>query len=78
MPKREPSFEEAYKQLEEIVRRLEAGGLPLNESIALYEEGIRLAKMCGGQLDAAELRIAKITADADATGEPDEPDEPPL
>ena len=73
MPKREPSFEEAYKQLEEIVRRLEAGGLPLNESISLYEEGMRLAKKCGGQLDAAELRIAQITADADATGEPDEP-----
>ena len=73
MPKREPSFEEAYKQLEEIVRRLEAGGLPLNESITLYEEGMRLAKICGRQLDAAELRIAQITADADATGEPEEP-----
>ena len=64
MPKREPSFEEAYHQLEGILRKLEAGGLPLAESVSLYEEGMRLAKLCGRQLDAAELRITQIAAEA--------------
>ncbi len=66
MPKREtkePAFEDAYRQLEEIVRKLEAGGLPLEDSIALFEEGMRLAKLCGAQLDTAELRITRIMAD---------------
>ena len=72
MPKRdpkEPTFEEAYRQLEDIVRKLEAGGLPLEDSISLYEEGMRLAKLCGDQLDAAELRITRIMADT-ANAEP--------
>ncbi len=64
MPKREPSFEDAYRQLETIVQKLEAGGLPLEESIALYEEGMRLAQLCNKQLDAAELRVTQITAEA--------------
>lgn len=66
MPKREskePVFEDAYRQLEEIVRKLEAGGLPLEDSISLFEEGMRLAKLCGTQLDTAELRITRIMAD---------------
>lgn len=66
MPKREtkePAFEDAYRQLEEIVRKLEAGGLPLEDSISLFEEGMRLAKLCGTQLDTAELRITRIMAD---------------
>ncbi len=46
MVKREPSFEDAYRQLESVVQKLEAGGLPLEESIALYEEGMRLAQIC--------------------------------
>ena len=71
MPKREPSFEEAYRQLEDIVQKLEVGGLPLDESIALFEEGMRLAKTCGRQLDAAELRITKITAEEDAQEAPE-------
>ncbi len=64
MPKREPSFEDAYRQLETIVQKLEAGGLPLEESIALYEEGMRLAQLCNKQLDTAELRVTQITAEA--------------
>lgn len=63
MSKREPTFEEAYRQLEEIVRKLEAGGLPLEESVSLFEEGMRLAKLCGRQLDAAELRITRISTE---------------
>lgn len=67
MAEADPTFEEAYRQLEEIVRKLEAGGLPLEENIMLFEEGMRLAKLCGRQLDAAELRVVQITTEASGT-----------
>ena len=54
------SFEELYRTLEETVAKLEKGGLPLEESIALYERGMELAKRCQSQLDKAELRITKL------------------
>ena len=54
------SFGESYRKLEETVEKLERGGLPLEESIALYEEGMELAKHCQGILDKAELRITKL------------------
>jgi len=53
-------FEDLYKKLEETVDKLEKGGLPLEESIALYEEGMELAKRCQEVLDKAELRITKL------------------
>jgi exodeoxyribonuclease VII small subunit len=56
------SFEEALARLEEIVRKLEAGNLPLDESIALYDEGMRLARLCSEKLDAAELRVSMLTS----------------
>ena len=55
-----PSFEECYRRLEETVGKLERGGLPLEESIALYEEGMGLAKRCQEILDKAELRVTKL------------------
>ena len=61
----EISFEDAFAALEAAVSKLEAGNLSLEESVALYEEGLRLAKLCGQQLDAAELRISRLTAGAD-------------
>jgi exodeoxyribonuclease VII small subunit len=54
------SFEELYRSLEETVGKLEKGGLPLEESIALYEQGMELAKRCQSLLDKAELRITKL------------------
>ena len=54
------SFETVYKRLEETVRRLEEGGLTLDESIALYEEGMQLAKSCQGLLDQAELKVTSL------------------
>lgn len=66
MPEADPTFEDAYRQLEDIVRKLEAGGLPLEENIMLFEEGMRLAKLCGRQLDAAEFRVVQITTEAAA------------
>ena len=54
------SFEDLYRKLEETVDQLERGGLPLEQSIALYEEGMELAKRCQEILDKAELRITKL------------------
>lgn len=59
-----PTFEAALKQLEEIVQRLEKGELPLEESLRLYEEGIRLSRLCQGRLEEAEGRIEVLVKDA--------------
>jgi exodeoxyribonuclease VII small subunit len=53
----EPSFETAQQRLREIVQRMEDPNLPLEESLALFEEGSRLAKDCQRLLDRAEARI---------------------
>ena len=58
--KKEPPFEELYGNLEATVDKLEQGGLPLEQSIALYEEGMELAKRCQTILDSAEQRITKL------------------
>lgn len=50
-------FETALARLEEIVRALDGGAAPLDESLALFEEGVKLVKLCSGKLDAAEQRI---------------------
>lgn len=54
------TFEQAFKELEESVTKLESGELPLEESLALYERGQALAAYCGKLLDAAELKIEKL------------------
>lgn len=54
------SFEEALRALEDVVRRLESGDVPLDESIALYERGEELRKACQARLDAAQAKIEKI------------------
>jgi exodeoxyribonuclease VII small subunit len=54
------SFEAVYRQLEEAVRRLEEGGLTLDEAIALYEQGMGLARACQGLLEQAELKITTL------------------
>jgi exodeoxyribonuclease VII small subunit len=56
----ELSFEAALKRLEEIVRRLESGDAPLDESIRLYDEGDRLRQQCEARLRAAQAQIEKI------------------
>jgi len=63
----ELSFEAAFSRLEEIVRQLEAGGLPLEQALTLYEEGIKLVQVGNEQLDAAELRISTLSAAAEAS-----------
>lgn len=56
-PEPELGFEEAYAQLEEILHALESGDLHLEQSLALYEQGINLAALCTRKLDEAELRV---------------------
>ncbi len=56
----EGTFEEAYASLEEVVARLEQGGLPLDTSLAYYELGVRLEQRCTLLLEQAELRISQL------------------
>jgi exodeoxyribonuclease VII small subunit len=53
----EPGYEQARDELVEVVRKLEAGGLSLEESLALWERGEALAKICERQLAGARERI---------------------
>ncbi|MBM4405399.1 MAG: exodeoxyribonuclease VII small subunit [Chloroflexi bacterium] len=67
---KEPSFEEAFRRLEETVQALEGGNLSLAQATSLYEEGMRLAKVCSQRLDTAELKISELQAAfASATGQ---------
>ena len=54
------SFEAAFGELEVTVQRLETGELTLEEAIALYERGMRLARRCSEALDAAELQVRQL------------------
>lgn len=61
----ELSFEEALRELETIVTRLESGEEKLDSSIALYERGSLLKRRCADRLDAAQARIEAIRTDAE-------------
>lgn len=61
------SFEDALRALEDVVRKLESGEVPLDDSISLYERGERLRKHCQARLDAAQARIERIVAAPDGT-----------
>ena len=67
------SFEDALRALEDVVRRLETGEVPLDESISLYERGEKLRKHCQARLDAAQARIEKIVAGPDGNAAGTEP-----
>ena len=54
------TFEESVRRLGQIVERLEAGDLPLEESIALFESGVRLSREAQAKLDAAEKRVEQL------------------
>ena len=58
------SFERAIEELESIVKRLEDGKVPLEESVAIYERGEALKRRCEELLHQAEARVQKITLDA--------------
>jgi exodeoxyribonuclease VII small subunit len=56
----EEGFEAMYGRLEDAVSKLEQGGLTLEESLALYEQGVRLARQCQDLLQQAEVRITRL------------------
>lgn len=62
---RSKNFEAGLAQLEKIVRELERGELPLEESLKLFEEGVRLSRECQERLNQAERRIEVLLRDAD-------------
>jgi exodeoxyribonuclease VII small subunit len=57
------TFEQALRELQGIVEKLEAGGVSLDEAIEMYERGVKLSKYCMDKLLQAELRIKKIVKD---------------
>lgn len=61
MAKLEVSFEKAMDRLEEITSALENGSYPLEESLSLYEEGIKLIRLCNSKLEKAESSIKKLS-----------------
>lgn len=63
------SFEEVQKRLAKIVEQLEAGDLPLERSLELFEEGVRLSRMAQERLDRAERRVEELLS-VDARGVP--------
>ncbi len=69
------SFEETLISLQSIVETLEAGNLPLAETIARFEEGTRLAEVCRTLVSEAELRITVLTSNVDAFDDADNDDD---
>ena len=67
MNEKEMTFEVAIARLEEIVRALESGSAPLDKSLALFEEGVALVKLCNSRLDNAEQKVKILTEAVDGT-----------
>ena len=59
----EKKFEDALARLEEIVKELESGDLPLDHSLKLFEEGIKLSRVCNKRLEEAERRVEILLKD---------------
>ena len=59
------TFEEAMKELEQVVAKLESGDVTLDESLKLFEKGIKLSGSCQKKLDEAERRVKILTAGSD-------------
>ncbi len=74
--KKELSFEEALARLEEIVALLDSGNAPLDQSLALFEEGAGLVKLCSSKLDNVEQRVKILVEGKD--GEVQENDFKPV
>ena len=77
MKNKKTSFEDSIRRLDEIVRHLEAGDLPLEESLALFEEGTALVKSCSALLDEAEQKVVLLRTgkNGEFTEEPFEKEE---
>jgi exodeoxyribonuclease VII small subunit len=70
---RRPSYEQARDELTELVKRLEAGGLTLEQSLELWERGERLAAVCTEWLEGARARLAEAMAQRAEGSDPDAP-----
>jgi exodeoxyribonuclease VII small subunit len=68
--KKEQTYEQALREIEDVVKRLEGGNLPLEESLQLYERGVFLTRYCTELLDTAEKRIRILSKNQE--GEPQE------
>ncbi len=60
MSDKKENFEQMLTRLDEIVRHLEKGDLPLDDSLSLFEEGTGLIRRCGAMLDEAEQKVVKL------------------
>lgn len=61
----EKSFEEAMQRLEEITQNLESGDLSLEDSIEIFEEGMKLAKFCTKKLEEAEKKVTRLVKEGE-------------
>ena len=71
------TFEESMVRLEQIVRAMERGDVPLEESLKLFQEGTQLVQSCGKLLDNAQLQVNKIMTAADGSTVEEEFDDEP-
>lgn len=71
MENKDLTFEAALARLEEITGLLENGNSPLDESLTLFEEGVRLVKFCNGKLDTAEQKVKILMSGDNGTTEKD-------
>ena len=67
MAKKSQSFEQSITRLDEIVRQLAQGNVPLEDALKLFQEGTALVDTCGKLLDKAELEVVKLMKTADGT-----------
>ena len=67
MNQKNKTFEESMQRLEQIVRTMERGEVPLEESIRLFQEGTELARNCGKLLEDAQLQVSKIMVSPDGS-----------
>ena len=65
MSERNETFESNMQRLEQIVRAMERGDVPLDESLKLFQEGTELVRACGKMLDEAQLQIEKVVKGPD-------------
>ena len=67
MNKESKTFEENLQRLEQIVRAMERGDAPLDESLKLFQEGTELVRLCGKMLDDAQIQVNKVIKSTDGT-----------
>lgn len=67
MNQKNKTFEESMQRLEQIVRAMERGDVPLEESLKLFQEGTELVRSCGKLLDEAQLQVKKIMTAQDGS-----------